>query len=133
MSRLPGLQALAEELTAEKLRHLLVRGFVVIDENALAVASTLHNPVFEQQVCGLGGKALQFLKQAQKDLDLSQCLYVWLAGVERNLAVIPVAENLYLVAVCDAAASPATALVPLLSFSQRLTLRVLQSDLGSKP
>lgn len=123
MSKTFGLGALAEELTAEKLRQLQVRGFLVLDGNALPVASTFHNPAFEQQLCGLGAKVLELLKKAIQDLELSESLYLWLAGVERSLAVIPLANKFFLVAVCDAGASPAATLVPLLTFGQRLLVR----------
>lgn len=125
------LGTLAEELSAEKLRQLHVRGFLVLDDNALPVASTFHNPAFEEQVCGLAAKVLELLAKSKTDLELSESLYLWLAGVERNLAVIPLANRLYLVAVCDPAASPAATLVPLLTFGQRLLVRALAAETGA--
>lgn len=119
---------LSEELVAEKLRHLHVHGFLVIDANALPVASTFYNPTFEQYLCGLGGRALEILKQVQRDFGFSENLYLWLASVERNLVVIPVAQKFFLIAVCDATASPAMMLIPLLAFGQRLATRILLQE-----
>ncbi|MCS7183653.1 MAG: hypothetical protein NZ869_11160 [Thermoanaerobaculum sp.] len=127
MNRSLALGALAEELEAEKLRQFHVRGFLVIDESALAVASTFHSPAFEEKLCAVGGAAMELLKNAQRNLDLSGQSYLWLSGVERTFVAIPLLPGFVLLAICEAGASPATALVPLLSFAQRLVVRVFSS------
>ena len=103
---------------------------MVLDDNSLPVASTLHNPTLEQQLCGLAAKVMEVLQETEKNLEVSRSLYVWLAGVERHLAFLPLTPGLFLLAVCDAAASPNEALIPLLSFSQRLAVLVLANNRG---
>ncbi|MCS7312890.1 MAG: hypothetical protein NZ742_08265 [Acidobacteria bacterium] len=125
MNHFSGWDAVIEELKAEKLRQFHVRGFLIIEENALAVASTLYNPDLEEQLCRLGGRIWEILDQARKDLELSESPYLWLAGVERHVAIIPLGRKFLLMAVCDATASPATTLIPLLAFGQRLLTRLL--------
>lgn len=119
------LPSLGEALLAEKLHQHHIRGLMVLDNNSLPVASTIHNPSLEQQLCGLAAKVMEIFEKTEKNLEVSRSLYLWLAGVERHLAFLPLTPGLFLLAICDPAASPNEALIPLLSFSQRLAVQVL--------
>lgn len=131
MRNLYGLDSLSEVLLEEKLRQRHVHGFLVVDENALPLASTFYNRAFEEQLCGLSGKVLNVFVQARQDLGLSLYSYLWLGGVERHLAVIPLGKGLFLVAVLEAAAEPGSLLVPLFAFAQRLALRTFVPQEGN--
>lgn len=114
---------LEEELAAERVRNLHVAGLLVIDRHALPVASTLHAPDLEARLCGLAAALLDAAQRAADDGLIREASFLWLAGAERQVLLLPLRAGLWLLAVGEARGGGPEVAWSLLSLARRLLAR----------
>ena len=99
-----GLQ-LREQLEAVAVRWACLRGLLLVDAEGLPLASTFRSRSLEERVAALATLGIEFSRRARSDLDLGQIHLFHLAGLGRQLFLVPVEEDAHLIAVADPDAS----------------------------
>ena len=96
---------LREQLEAVAVRWACLRGLLLVDGEGLPLASTFRSRALEERVAALATLGIDLSRRARSDLDLGQVQVLHLAGLGRQLFIVPLEEHAHLVAVADPDAS----------------------------
>lgn len=119
---------LQEHLLSVATRWSALRGLLLVDAEGLTLASTLRSRSVEERLAGLASLGIAFSSRAATDLATGPAHVLHLAARDRQLLLVPVHSDAYLMAVAEADASPVDLERQLLATARDL-LAVPDSDL----
>ena len=126
--RLPA-RALEERLNRLSLQVREIRALLLIDGNGLPLVSTLHARALEESLAAFGAAALSQMIRAAVDLQLELVHLLRLSGSCRQVFVVPVSQEMALLALVEPGATAATIEVQLLAMAREiLDLTFQQSE-----
>ncbi len=97
---------LQEHLQSVVLRWHHLRGLLLVDATGLPLASTIHSRSLEESLAALASLGVGYLNRARDDLKTGHVHVLHLGAQDRQLFLVPVHEDNYLMAVAEADASP---------------------------
>lgn len=97
---------LQEQLLSLATRWSAFRGLLLVDAAGLPLASTLRSRSLEERLAGLASLGIAFLNRATVDLAIGHAHVLHLTAQDRQLLLVPVERDTYLMAVAEADASP---------------------------
>lgn len=123
------LTALLEETVA--CRHSL-RGLLLVDSTGLPLASTIASSSLEERAAALASIGAGFVTRARADLEMGAPHLLRLASRDRQLVLVPVDAEVWLIALADAEGSAADIDSLLLALTRDL-LAALGGNAGFAP
>jgi predicted regulator of Ras-like GTPase activity (Roadblock/LC7/MglB family) len=123
---------LQELLQAVVLRVRDIRGIVLVDRDGLPLVSTLQARSFEESLAAFTGAAEALLSRARQDFKMGPLHVLRLAGRDRQVLVVPVARGFLLLAVVEAAATPAVVESHLLALARSVLVALLDGSESSE-
>lgn len=97
---------LQEHLQQVAARWPNLLGILLVDSAGLAMASTVESLPLEERLAALAGSGIGYTLRAQQDLEIGSVQGLHLGGQDRQILLIPVLVDVYLVAIATADASP---------------------------
>lgn len=97
---------LQERLLAVTTRWRALRGLLLVDASGLPLASTLRSPSLEERLAALASLGIALSVRAGRDLATGSVHLLHLAAEDRQLLMVPVESDAFLMAIAEADANP---------------------------
>jgi predicted regulator of Ras-like GTPase activity (Roadblock/LC7/MglB family) len=111
---------LKELLLSLTLRVREIRGLSLIDGEGLPLVSTLGAPALEEALTAFGGSMVTQMERAQKDFEMGPIYVAHIVGRDRQIFLAPVRQDVTLIAIVDAHATPTTITMHLLALARQV-------------
>ncbi len=113
-------RALEERLSKLSLKVRDIRALLLIDGDGLPLVSTLHAHALEESLAAFGAAALSQMTRAAVDLELESVHLLRLFGSCRQVYVVPVDQEMALLALVEPGAAAATIETHLLAMAREI-------------
>lgn len=126
-------RALEDLMQEVVLRVRDIRGLVLVDDDGLAMLSTLGSRDFEDSLAAFTGIAERLLERARVDFQMGPLHLLRLAGRDRQVVMVPIGRGLNLLAVAETSATPSVLEAHLLALSRSMIDSLFETALGKSP
>jgi len=97
---------LQELLQSVVVRWRTLRGLLLVDSTGLPLVSTLTSRSLEERLAALGSFGIEYLSRARDDLEIGEVHVLHLAAQDRQVFLVPVQSDAFLMAIAEADANP---------------------------
>lgn len=120
-------RAFSSLLSETVARARAIQAIVLIDRDGLPMASTLKSGELEDGLGAISSDATRWLRYATGLCSLGATFRVHVVAQERQFFLIPVHDDVWLAALCDALVSPEAVTVHLLALARDIVVCGLSS------
>lgn len=117
---LPPAQRLRDLLFSLTVQVREIRALSLVDGNGLPLVSTLGPGSLDEALAAFGGAASRQMERCARDFEMGPMYVTHLVGRDRQLFATPVEDEISLVAIVEAGATPATVVMHLLALARQI-------------
>jgi predicted regulator of Ras-like GTPase activity (Roadblock/LC7/MglB family) len=116
---------LEERLHELALRVGQLRGLLLVDSEGLPLVSTLRSAGLEERLSAFGGSAIGLLGRARDDFQMGPQHLLHVAGRDRQIFLVPVADGVALMGIAESGASAPAVQIHLLALAREILELIL--------